>query len=31
LVEMCPAPLAQAFVRPTEELVGHLAGGASWN
>lgn len=31
LVEMCPAPPAQAFVRPTEELVGHLAGGASWN
>jgi len=31
LVEMSPAPPAQAFVRPAEELVGHLTGGVSWN
>jgi transposase len=31
LIEMCPAPPAQAFVRPAEELVGHLEGGTSWN
>ena len=31
LVEMSPAPLAQAFVRPAQELVGHLPGGGSWN
>ncbi len=31
LVEMPPAPLAQAFVRPAEELLGHLGGGVSWN
>ena len=30
-VETRPAPPAQVFVRPTEELVGDLAGGASWN
>jgi transposase len=30
LVEMTPAPPAQTFVRPAEELVGHLAGGGSW-
>jgi len=31
LGEMTPAPAAQAFVRPAEELVGHLEGGGSWN
>ena len=31
LVEMSPVPAAQTFARSAEELVGHLAGGVSWN
>jgi len=31
LPEIVTAPEAAAFVRPAEELVGHLAGGEGWN
>lgn len=31
LPEIVTAPEATAFVRPAEELVGHLAGGDRWN
>jgi hypothetical protein len=31
LPALAPAPPAQAFVRPAEELVGDLTGGVSWN
>ena len=30
-VALAPAPPAEIFVRPAEELVGDLAGGVSWN